>query len=79
MRWRFTLGSGIGMAESRASVWGCSGAVWRRCRDLDDLRQINHGNTRTDVLDDRKVVGDEDVGEPELPLQVLESRLMICA
>ena len=40
--------------------------------DLDDPAQIHHGHAVADVLDHRQVVGDEQVGEAELLLQVLE-------
>src|SRR5262249_28430030 len=41
-------------------------------RDLDDLAQVHHGYAGRDVLDDREVVGDEQVREAELGLQILE-------
>ena len=40
--------------------------------DLDDLAEVHDGDAVGDVPDDRQVVGDEDVGEAELVLQVLE-------
>src|SRR5881628_1439099 len=43
-----------------------------RRRDLDDLAEVHHRDARRDVLDYGKVVGDEEVGEPELRLEVLE-------
>ena len=43
-----------------------------RRRDLDDAAEIHHGDALADVLDHREVVRDEQVGEAELLLQVLE-------
>ena len=39
---------------------------------LDDPAEIHHGDPVRDVLHDREVVGDEQVGEPKLALQVLQ-------
>ena len=41
-------------------------------RDLDGLPEIHHHHAVRDVADDVEVVRDEDVGEPELLLQVLQ-------
>ena len=41
-------------------------------RHLHDLAEVHHGDAVGDVLDDREVVGDEQVGQSELILQVLE-------
>ena len=41
-------------------------------RHLDDLAQVHDGHAVTDVLHDREVVGDEQVGQPELAPQVKE-------
>ena len=40
--------------------------------DLDDAAQVHHRNPRRDVLDHRQVMGDEQVGDAELALQVLQ-------
>ena len=48
-----------------------------RC-DLDDLAEVHHGDPVGDVPHDCQVVGDEEVREPELLLQV-SSRFTICA
>ena len=40
--------------------------------DLDDLAEIHDGDAVADVLDDREVVGDEQVGQAELALQVAQ-------
>jgi predicted exporter len=49
-----------------------------RMERFDDLAQIHDRDAVGDVLDDGEVVGDEEVGQAELALQVL-SRLMTCA
>ena len=41
-------------------------------RELDDLPQIHHGDAVADVLHHRKVVRDEEVGELEPILELLE-------
>ena len=59
--------------EQRAGVRmprGCIEVVGRR--ELDELPQVHHGDAVGDVPDDAQVVGDEDVREAELALQVLE-------
>ena len=55
----------------------CRGAAARRRApsvgaELDDAADIHHRDTVGDVLDDREVVRDEEVGEVELVLQVLQ-------
>src|SRR5258706_3108342 len=40
--------------------------------ELDDLAEIHHGDARCDVLHDREVVGDEEVGHAEALLQILQ-------
>ena len=40
--------------------------------DLDDLAEIHDRDAVADVLDDRDVVGDEQIGEAELALQVAQ-------
>jgi hypothetical protein len=39
---------------------------------LDDLAQIHHGDAVTDVLDDREIMRDEEIGETKFFLQILE-------
>src|SRR5690606_41716088 len=39
-------------------------------RQLDDAAEIHDGDPRREVLDHGEVVADEDVGEPEVLLQV---------
>src|SRR5262249_15120480 len=41
-------------------------------RNLNDLAEIHHRYARADVLDDREVVRNEDVGQAELLLQLLK-------
>ena len=40
--------------------------------DLDDAPEVHHRHPVGDVADDREVVGDEEVGDPQLVLEVLE-------
>jgi hypothetical protein len=47
-------------------------------RHLDDLSQIHHRDAVADVLDDRQVVRNEQVGQRHLFLQVAQ-QLTICA
>ena len=41
-------------------------------RELDHVAEIHHRNAVGDMLDHREVVGDEEIGEAELLLQILE-------
>ena len=41
-------------------------------RQLGHLAQVHHADAIGEVLDDREVVRDEQIGEAELPLQVLQ-------
>ena len=74
LRARSRSGSGIGIADSSAWVYGCAGDVVDLVAgaDLDDLAEVHHGDTVGDVAHHRQVVGDEQVGQPELVLQLLE-------
>ena len=71
-RLRSAPGPGTGTADSRARVYGWPGAAYRIVRraDLDDLAEVHHRHPVADVLDDRQVVGDEQVGQPEPLLEV---------
>ena len=40
--------------------------------DLDDLAEVHHRDAVADVLDDREVVGDEEIRQPELVLEIVE-------
>ena len=55
-------------------MYGCFGLTYSssRVRDLDGLAEVHHHHPVGDVADDVEVVRDEDVGEPELLLQVLQ-------
>ena len=63
-----TTGSGIGIADRRATVYGWSGSRFRSRdgADLDDPAEVHHRDPVADVADDREVVGDEQVGQAEL-------------
>ena len=39
---------------------------------LHDLAEVHHGHAVRDVTDHREVVGDEQIGQPELGLEILE-------
>ena len=62
------------MADSSATVYGWSGARLssRRRGQLDDPAEVHHRDPVADVADDGQVVGDEEVGQPELALEPLE-------
>ena len=67
-------GGSASARPSSASVYG-----WQRVEeqllgvgDLDQLADVHHRDAVADVLDDAQVVGDEQVGQAELVLQVLE-------
>ena len=57
-------GLGVGMQGLLVEV--------RRAGDLGDDAEVHDRHAGGDVLDDREVVGDEEVGEAELLLEVLE-------
>ncbi len=40
--------------------------------ELDDATQVHHGDPVGDVAHDREIVGDEQVGQAELPLELLQ-------
>src|SRR5215212_6249411 len=66
------VGDGDG-GEQRGGVGVAGFAVQSRpVSDLHDLAEVHHGYPVRDVLDHREVVGDEDVGEVELLLEVLQ-------
>ena len=70
----FALGSGMGsggqererVGVDRVRIHLIGGA------DLDDLAQVHHRDPVGDVADDAEVVRDEEIGELELVLEVLE-------
>ena len=49
-----------------------------RGSDLDDLAQVHDGDPVGDVTDDRKVVRDEEIGQPELTLELLHEVDDLC-
>ena len=73
-RWRRSVGSGTGMADMSAWVYGCSRLAEELAPvgQLGDPAEVHHRHPVADVLDDAHVVGDEDVGQPELALELLE-------
>ena len=73
-RLRSVCGSGIGTAESSASVYGCCGKSYSTSLPAISTtlpRYITATRSR-DVLDHRQVVGDEQIGQLELVLQVVQ-------
>ena len=73
-RWRRSSGSGIGIADISA----CGVGVLllpeevRPVGQLGDPAEVHHRDAVADVLDDAHVVGDEQVGQAELALELLE-------
>ena len=67
-------GRGSGSADSSAWVYGWAGLLEDLVAgaDLDDLAEVHHRHPVGDVAHHRQVVGDEEVGEAELVLQLLE-------
>ena len=67
-----TSGSARGQRRQQRPGVGVPGPVEQllgRCQ-LDDLAEVHHRDPVADVPHDRQVVGDEDVGQAELVLQV---------
>ena len=56
----------LGIGMTRAGIEGALGG------DFDELAEIHHSDAVADMLHDREVVGDEQIGEPETALQVLQ-------
>ena len=67
-------GSGSGIAEISAWVYGCGGGGEQLLhrRGLDDLAQVHHRHPVGDVPHHRQVVRDEQVGQPQLFLELLQ-------
>ena len=65
-------GSGIGREQRHRVRVQRPGEQLVRGRDLDDPAEVHHRDAIRDVADDGEIVGDEDVGEVELLLQVDE-------
>src|SRR5215468_4104658 len=55
---------GVGMFRRRIELT-------RRCR-LDDAAEIHDGDAPADMFDDRQIMGDEEISEPQLLLQVFQ-------
>ena len=73
---RFLRLRGSGLGHGRQQRHGV-GVARRRIQlvdvgDLDELAEVHDPDPVADVLDDREVVGDEQVGEAELLLEVVE-------
>ena len=73
-RFRGRSGSGIGIADSSACVYGWVGLRVERVAigDLDDPAEVHDRDPVADVLHHGEVVGDEQQREVELLLQLLE-------
>ena len=71
---RRAAGSGTGTADISARVYGMGGAVVHvgGRAVLDDPPEVHHGDLVGDVPHDGEVVGDEQVRQSELVLEVLE-------
>ena len=71
---RRSVGSGTGMADMSACVYGCSCVPEQVAPvgQLGDPAEVHHRDPVADVLDDAHVVGDEQVGQAELALELLE-------
>ena len=54
-------------------MYGMSGRRYRSrdVGELDNLAQVHHRHAVGDVLDDREIVGDEQVRESAIALQIL--------
>ena len=67
-------GSGTGIADSSASVYGCLGSSYTLLGRtlLDDPAEVHDRDAVAHVAHEREVVGDEEVGEAELVLEVAE-------
>ena len=66
--------SSFGAADISAAVYGWFGSVENRFggAGFDDPAEVHHRDPVGDVPDHRQVVADEDVGDPQLLLQVVE-------
>jgi len=66
------VGDGGGR-EERLGIWVERSRIeFLPCRDLDDFSEVHHRDPITHMLDHGQVVGDEEIGEAELSLEVLE-------
>ena len=73
-RARWSGGSGIGTLDSSASVYGMARREVHRVGvgELDQLAGVEDGDAVGDVAHDGQVVGDEQVGDSQLALKILE-------
>ncbi len=74
------VGSGTGTAASSARVYGvASTAVHHVGRaNLHDPPEIHHGNAVGDLPHHREVVGHEELGETEIPLELSQQVHQLC-
>ena len=70
--WKFGVGHRHGREQGLGVGVGRVAVQIRLHPLLDDLPQIHHGHAVRDVTDHGEIVGDEDVGQVELVLDVLE-------
>ncbi len=77
-----TLAAGIGDRDGREQAFRIRvlriREQLRAFRRLDNPTQIHDGDAIADVFDHREIVGDEQVGDPELRLQVFEQVDDLC-
>src|SRR5918911_69380 len=66
-------GQGGGKERACIRVKGCCAELVRR-RLLDDLAEVHHRDAVADVRHGRQVMANEQVGNPELALQILQQR-----
>ena len=79
MRLRLRRGSARGTADSSACVYGCRGAEERLVRGvLGYLSEVHHHDAVGDVAHDREVVGDEQVRQVVLFLEVKQEIENLC-
>ena len=57
-------------------AWG--GIEVRGRGNFDDSPEVHYRDPGADMLDDRQVVGDEQIGQPKLLLQVFEQVYYLC-
>ncbi len=75
-----TLGSGIGNRRQQRLGVGMQRVLVEvvAVGDLDDLADVHHRHAGRDVADHREVVGDEEKGQTELILEVLQQVDHLC-
>ena len=72
IRFRRSVGSGSGIALISACVYGWRGSRYMPLAvgELGDAAQVHHRDAVADVLDHAQVVGDEEVGQAQLALEL---------